>query len=385
MLRSIGKFIAFLFVLLFIIGLPLSLLAFDVGRVVFNPPFIKRLVTDEVTNSDLLPVVMEWYSERRAQERVDSGEALVGIDEPDILLLMSYLDRNDWKKIKTEVLTNPILEGWVSVSVDGFYEWIDTSDKYPQITWSMQPFKDHVLSKNSGDITHGEKAITIAFNKLPTCTRAEVDDFEARLAANPGKEVLYNLCNFTGWYGANNFDYGKDQFRQYLEALTDVVNNIPDRFNLTEEVKNLDEKEGVGPEAIKRELRLIRFFMTYAWLVPIILILLIVIFAVRSLREFGRWVGLPLIVGGLIALLPTLVYRPIIHWLLSAGPLSEVPDVIQPEAIRISNRLAAAAFQPMMIQAIIAMVLGIALAIFAFVGKKTRKEEPAPVSLTPMS
>ena len=379
MLRSIGKFIAFLFVLLFIIGLPLSLLAFDVGRVVFNPPFMKRLVTDEVTNSDLLPVVMEWYSERRAQERVDSGEALVGIDEPDIVLLMSYLDRNDWKKIKVEVLTNPILEEWVSISVDGFYDWIDSDDRNPQIAWAMRSFKDRVNSE------HGSNSITIAFNKLPPCTRTEVDDFEARLAANPGEEVLYNLCNFTGWYGANNFDYGKDQFRQYQDALTDVVNNIPDQFDLTKEVQNLEDQEGVGPEAIKSELRLIRFFMTYAWLVPIILILLIVIFAVSSLREFGRWLGVPLIVGGLIALLPTLVYRPIIHWLLSSGPLSEIPDIIQPEAIRISNRLAAAAFQPMMIQAIIAMVLGIALAIFAFVGKKPKKEEPAPVPLTPMS
>jgi hypothetical protein len=48
-----------------------------------------------VPHSDLIPVALEWFSGSRAQARVDSGEALTGINEPDVVLLMSFLDRND--------------------------------------------------------------------------------------------------------------------------------------------------------------------------------------------------------------------------------------------------------------------------------------------------
>jgi hypothetical protein len=80
---------------IFIITTPISLLAYDTGRIVFTPPLLKQILTYEVPHSDLIPVALEWFSGSRAQARVDSGEALTGINEPDVVLLMSFLDRND--------------------------------------------------------------------------------------------------------------------------------------------------------------------------------------------------------------------------------------------------------------------------------------------------
>lgn len=36
------------------ITVPLALLAYDTGRVIFNPPLLKRVLADEVVNSDLI-------------------------------------------------------------------------------------------------------------------------------------------------------------------------------------------------------------------------------------------------------------------------------------------------------------------------------------------
>ncbi|MCC7361674.1 MAG: hypothetical protein IT317_19475 [Anaerolineales bacterium] len=360
--RRNGCVMSVLYVLafLFVLVLPLALLAYNVGRVVFSPPLIKRVVADEVINSELLPIVLEWFSQRRAQERVDMGEALTGITEPDIVLLLSYMDRADWRNVKTEVLTAEILAGWVTDTVDATYAWIDTSDRVPPITWSLQPFKTRVLSE------HGVAAIVIAYDNLPPCQQAEIDDFLARQAAVPaGTEVLYNLCHFPK-------PWEEDQFNDYVNALEDVVANIPATFALTRELQQSgDDTQGVGPEVLKQYLRLIRLLYVWAWVVPLVLWLLILTLGVRTAPQLGRWGGVPLVLGGLLAVLPAVLYAVLITSLLAAGPLSEVPPVVRTEATRAILRLAAEVFRPMLIQAIILTGVGLLLALLLF------KRQPA--------
>jgi hypothetical protein len=182
------------------------------------------VVTDEVVNSDLIPVTLEWFSDQRAQERVDAGMTLAGIDEPDVVALIEMLDREDWRQIKAEVLPDEILAAWVSVTVDGVYAWIDSGDRVPQITWDMQAFKARVASE------HGANCIAIAYANLPPCTQAEIDDFLARLAsALAGMDVLYNLCQFPDPWRA-------DQYNDYVAALQGVAQNVPDQFALADEL-----------------------------------------------------------------------------------------------------------------------------------------------------
>lgn len=351
--------LAFLLALLAVVAIPLALLAFDIWRVVFNPPLVKAFLTDEVVSSDLIPVALEWFSDRRAEQRVESGEALTGIDEPDIVLLMSFLDRDDWRAIRQEVLTDEFLTHLVSVTVDGAYGWIDSAYRVPQVTYDLMPFVERVSSE------HGTNAIIIAYDNLPPCTQEEVDDFLYRQSlVPPGTEVLYNLCQFPEpWH--------EDQFSDYVNALFKVVDNVPPQFALTDELAaNAVDPEGVGPEALKRQLRLIRFLGGIAWVLPLIPLLLILVLVVRSLTGLSRWWGPPLLAGGLLSLLPTLVYRWLITGGLSGGVLSEVPEVVLQEALRVILRLADAIFQPMMLQALV--IMGVALALIVWSALKKR-------------
>jgi hypothetical protein len=361
-MNTILKFIGLLLALILIVVLPLVLLAYDLGHVVYNPPLIKSVITDEVINSNLIPVALEWFSDRRAQERVESGEALTGITEPDIVLLMSYLNRDDWRKIKAEVLTDEILTDWTSVTVDGVYAWIDTDYRVPQITWQLKPFKERV------DSEHGITCIKIAYGKLPPCTQAEIDDFETRLAAAPpNTEVLYNLCEFPDpWH--------EDQYNDYLAELQSIVKNVPDEFALTDELAQTRDIQGVGPEVLKNQLRLIRTLMNLAPFVPAILLLFLLILCVRSLKDLGRWWGLPLLVGGFASLLMPLTYRWLITNFLAAGPLSETPELVREEATRSILRLAAEVFRPMLFQALVVMAVGLLIiAIGAIKARQSKK------------
>lgn len=359
----IARLLALLVALTLMLALPLSLLAFDLWRVVFNPPLIKALLTDEVVNSDLIPIALEWFSDERAQQRVASGEALTGVDEPDIALLISFLDRDDWRAIKKELLTDEFLTHLVSVTVDGVYGWIDSAERVPQITWDLKPFVERVNSE------HGTNAITIAYDNLPPCKQEEIDDYLYRLSlVPPGVEILYNLCEFPDpWH--------EDQFTDYVNALFAVVDNVPTEFALTATLAGAADQSGVGPEALKQQLRLIRLLGGVAWALPLVLVLLIVALVVRSLPSLGRWLGAPLLVGGLIALLPALAYRYVITNVLAAGLLSETPDIIRPEVVRVIGRAADAVFQPLLIQAVVIVL--VALVLFAL-QMLTGRRKPAP-------
>jgi hypothetical protein len=360
-LTVFSRFIAFVCGLLLVIALPLCLLAFDVGRIVFNPPLVKQVATELVTSSDLIPAALQWFSEQRAEERYQLAEAAAWVGEPDVVQLIEFLDIDDWRTIRWEVLTDEMLADWVSVSVDGTYAWIDSEDHIPMITWDLQELINRV------DSEHGTKAITVAYDALPPCTDEQITDFKNRLdAAPPGTKVLYNLCEFPDPWHA-------DQFSDYIESLSDLVTNVPAQLALTEELSRIEDTQGVGPEIIKGQLRLIRTLMTWAPLIPVLFLVLILVFAVRSLRGLGRWWGIPLTLGSLLALLGALVYRPPIIWFLGAGPLSEVPPLIRDEASTGILQLAVEAFRPLLWQSLVITLIGLALIVVSFVVKEKQK------------
>lgn len=355
----LARAVAFLLAILFIIFLPIALLAFDARQVVFNPTRVKQAVAEEAVNHDLIPAGLAWFSERRARERVEQAEALGGDEEPDIGLLMSFLDDRDWKAIKDEVLTPEILTGWVSETVDQTYAWIDSADAVPQITWTAQDFKKRVNSE------HGRKAILIAYARLPPCTQGEVNDFLDRLDTAGDRPVLYNLCQFPD-------PWKEDQLQDYADAVNEVAGKIPDKFPLTRELqaaKAVDpEPDPEAAEAVKQPLRLLRLAGQWAWAAPVLLLVLITALAVRSFKSLTRWWGVPLLAGGLIALLPSLAYGPLIASGLAT--LTESPGLFRDEAARAVTRLASAVFQPLLLQAGIVVLVGILLVALSRLGRK---------------
>lgn len=367
-MRILGKFIAFLLVLLLIIALPLSLLSYDVGRVLFNQGLVNEILTNILVDSDLMPIALKYYVEQRVEERYGTGEAIAWQDEPSIIDLLSFVDVDDWKTIRKEVLTDEILREWVSITVDGVYAWIDSDDLVPKIVWSMQSFKEQVSSRG------GHNAVQFIYDALPPCTEQEVADFKARAAATEGGiEVFYNLCQFPDIYGL-------DQVDDYHDALVAIVEYIPDEFFLTEELSSLLDVQGISPLTIKAQLLLIRTSMRWAPLIPVVLLLLILLFAVRSLRELGNWWGIPLLLGGLLSLGLGLVYRTAIISALSFGSFNEIPPLVREEALSGIMLLAAEIFKPVIWQSLIVVVLGTMLIIVGVAVRPKKSVEQEAVA-----
>lgn len=360
--------LAFFIALAFVACLPLALLAFNVNRVVFDAPLVKRVVTKEVTESDLIAVTLQWLAQKRAQERVLTGEAQTAIREPDALKALQFPDLDAWRKIRALVLPNQFLAQWTATTIDGVYGWIDSTDQIPNIILDFRAWKNQMKSAN------GHQAIQIVYDSLPACKQADIDDFLKRLAATPpGKEILYNLytpCMFPA-------PWRSDQNQDYLDSRDEIMDNAPDIFNLPQELARVDKQAGVGADALKQQLKTIRLLGWAALVVPLGLIALLVLLGVRSQIGIARWLGLPLLVGGLLSLLPTLTYSLVVGSVLTAGPMSEVPKQVTAEFTRAFGVLLAEIFNPMLIESLALMLIGLIVVIVGIARKSVSVPKPS--------
>jgi len=361
-MKFIARFLAFMVAIVFILFLPLSLLGFNAGRVVFNRPLLKTVLTEAVTESQLIPAALARFSEEVSRQVVLGTEA-----ETDLAAVLLSLTQEGWQTIRVELLSDDILAGWVSSSVDGFYAWIDSEEPAPRFLLDMQSFKARVNSD------HGLRTLEIAYNALPACTDAQLTQFLAFLeTAVPGSNVYYPPCQFPDLYR-------DDQLTDYLNSLLEVVNVLPDTFELPlqNDTPPSSNQSGEGWQRLKTTLRLLQSTYWLGLVISVVLFALICLFAIRSVRDFARWGGIPLALAGIVAIILSWLPGAFLTGILVSGPLQDTSPVLRDEVLQVFSRLSQAVFSPMMLQGVIIFVVGglILVVVGGMMGKqKTMKK-----------
>mgnify|MGYP000860863934 FL=1 len=343
--------------ILFVISLLLTVSGFDLYRVMFDSTRVKDLLFSEIRETNLVPAVLENFSLKRANERIATGEALSGVSEPDIPLLLSFMQMEDWIRIRDLLLEDEFVSHLVSVSVDGTYAWIDSKDLIPQIVWRMDPLKEALVGEP------GRQSIMVGYDSLPQCTEEQMADFTARLAASPpGVEVLYNLCAFPP-------PWEDDQIDDYTNALIDVNNNIPIEYSFSSMLENNQVVSTKSVALLKSLLKGIRFFGQWGWVVTLLLLGLIILVTRRSFKRMCGWIGVPLVVSGGVLLVQYLLSKGLIYQWLMGLILSQTSDMVRQEVAASLTRLAAEVNRPLLLQLLIILVLGIGLLVLRKVVK----------------
>jgi hypothetical protein len=338
----------------------LTVVGFDIWRVAFDPTLVKGMLTDEFVDSPLIPRVLENLSQRRAQERIESGESLSGVNEPDIMLLISFLDFDDWNEMRRLIVTDEFITHLISVTVDSFYDWLDSSDPSPKFVWDVTALKDNLTGQAGMD------AIMVAYRALPECTDQELADFEARLGAMPpGVEILYNLCQFPG-------DFGEDQIGDYVNALVDVSDNVPDEYDFS---RMLGGEQSSGFfMAAKMLLRAFRTLGPFLWAVPLVVLILMGAIGVRSWGDAGGWLGVPLLLSGGLVLGGTYSSRAAMLSALYNRFGENISPLLREELQSSYYGLSGHVFQPMLIQGAVIAGIGLVLIVLGIVLGKKKKQ-----------
>ena len=366
LLNAILKFLAFLIAGVLIIALPVSLLAYNTGEVLFSQEQISAIATDVIIDSELISSSLEFLTNNQATDiskRIQETERPEG-RELNLFNLIYFMEEDHWMEFRRALIDDEVIRGWIESTVNGFFNWLNSDDRVPFISWDLNP----VINKMKGP--EGRDAVVAFYDSLPNCDPVQMEE----LQTNPGDplprgKMVMELCKLSTFPHA-------EQIRVYEDVLKMVVDATPTEFNATQALLKQGEQIN-GVYTLKWRLRDIRYNLDTALLIPIGLLFLILFFGVRSMEGLGQWFGIPILGGGLIALVTALLFRPLWRGWISERIPEAVPrtSLLYHELIDGSTRVLSPIFNPLTWQAFILILIGAGLVAMGFILRVRRLGE----------
>jgi len=276
-LHVAAKITAGLLAMAFVITLPLSLVAFNIGRIAFSPERMTAVLNDTIAETGgLRQLVLDSLTSASAPS---PGEGNL-----DLSRALSFLTPQD-RAVLGEELTPP---GWakeqMGVVVAGVYDWIDNDRARPELVVDIAPLKAALLSGGANDL------VEIVVDSWPPCTVAEMA--EMGLGALLGEQKLV-LCE------------PPEPLRSGLVGILNVsiaasLRALPDQMSLSQP----GVSRPASPELMKtkQRIRTVRALTAWSWLLSPALLGLVMAFAIRTWRGLALWWGVPLMLGALLTL-----------------------------------------------------------------------------------
>ena len=362
----ISKFIAFILAGILILALPLSLLVYNMGEVIFDQENVNRIAAAIFLDSDIIPAAMEIVTNQQAEEisqKIEDTDQPEG-QELDLFTLVYSMEERNWKNFREALLSDQVIGGWIRDTVNGFYRWLDTEEAIPQIRWNMMPLIEYMEGPE------GEEAMVAFYDSLPDCTDLQMEEMQTQPGDQlPRAMMVKELCKLSTFPHA-------EQIKVYSDVLQMVINTIPQEYNATQAfLKSGEEISGVY--TLKWNIRRLRVSLAAALLIPIGLLFLILIFGVRSMDGLGQWWGIPLVGGSLITLISALLYKPLWTGILTELMPEAIPQtsLLYHELIDGSARLLAPVFNPLRWQSFLILLIGVGLLAMGLIMKMRKSGE----------
>ncbi len=262
--RTLSRLAAGVFGVIFAITLPLTLVAFSWGRVLFSAQEVTEIFTDELVGSGAL---QEIAIEVMLNQVPREGEGLAAG-------ILDFLGRQRLDEMLRELLPEEWAEGQVRANIESLYAWLDNDRLLPELSLDVQPLKDRLLSGGA------EKLATTVVSSWPACGQEQV---EVLLREGiPRGELPAFLCQ------------PPEPLRATVVAVaTDLVLRQVAELPATVEIGEGGPSDANPQELMefKDRLRSLRAFSRAGWLLPLSMLGLIVAVAVRSWPQLLRWWG----------------------------------------------------------------------------------------------
>lgn len=368
-LNAILKFIAFILAGVLIAALPISLLIHNIGEVIFDEEEISLIAKEVIVNSDVIPAALEFATNRQAAEistKIEDTERPEGRGLNLNNLIFSMKDK-DWIDFKAALLDDEMLARLISETVSSLFDWLDSEDPLPRITWNMEP----LIQNMSGE--RGKEAVKAYYESLPDCTDLQMEEMQTQPGEPlPRVKMVEELCKLSTFPHA-------EQIEVYNDVMKMVVDATPREFDATQSILKGGEQTR-GAYTAKWRIRTYRYNMDIVLLVPLALLFLILIFGVRSLESLGQWWGIPLIGGGLIALLSSLLSGTLWRGYLTGNMPGDIPQtsLLYHQIVESTSRVVAPIFNPLIWQSFVILLIGAGLFTMSFILRIRRVGDRPP-------
>ncbi len=330
------KAIAVLMAIVLILSIPLALGARSFGRVLFRPAILTEVLRQSILSSPVL--------EDAVQENQLSREffGLISDGEDEIGRYFEYLSPGERDEIFRALLPQDWLENQFAQLLLDFFHWLDDDRAYPQLALEVSPLKAKLLR---GGIT---TFVDVIVDSWPSCKPDQVDRMQQSFFE---RGVLpQELCEPPEPMRSRVVDLASIGFEEQVRLLPGTIPLIePD----------------AAPEdmlALKEQLRFYRAITLWGWMLPLSLLGLIMAFAIRHWRDFGRWWGLPLLLGGVGTFFLAMLLGVGREDLVSTWAGSVAPGTIFQDLVRdILEALYTAGLRPLWLQSVVIIALALLL------------------------
>jgi len=294
----IGRAIALLLGLAFVVSLPLSILALAWGRVLFSPELMTDILAAELVDSGALQRgAVEAFLQRSGPEGEPNPEAGS----------LDFLDRQELDRLVETLFPPEWAHDQMRVNVEILYAWIDSDLAQPAFQLDIQPLKDRLQAGGAQEL------VTVIVDSWPVCSVEQIQQLEREMVV--GGELPSISCEPPEPLRSRLMNSG-------TELLLDRSRSLPSSSPLTGEASATEDQQGLT--TFKRGLRFLRELSDVGWMLPISLLGLIVALAVRSWPALLRWWGAPLSGAGLSSFITLFISRGIIDQARASESLRSV-------------------------------------------------------------
>lgn len=263
----------------------------------------------------------------------------------------------DWQSAISTLIPPEELKALANSTLDSTFDYLNSRTDSAVI--SLLPFKSHLAGPA------GVESILQLLRARPTCTVDQI--IELTFAAISGGDLIF--CNPP--------PEAVQIVRPLIESqLQFITLGFPDQITL------ISTQQGGTPEDPRLNLKITRTIMQITPLFPMVFLLGLTIFAVRSLIDWLKWWGLPFLFTGLISFLIAVpgasLVGFIIQWLLERQAAGLIPPVLLSTLRETVSAVAREILSPVAIVGLALAAMGLIMVLVAVFLGYTQKDRTIP-------
>jgi hypothetical protein len=345
------KIIAVVLVVGLILSMPIALAGRSFGRVIFRPAILTSVLRNSVLGSGALEGMIQGNVLTR-----EIFESLSG-REDEIGRYLEYLSPGEREEILLALLPPHWIEDQFSEGIREFFAWMDDDRALPKLALDIRPLKAQLFGGGINTF------VDVVVDSWPSCKPDQVEAMQQ--AFFEGGSLPEELCEPPEPMRSRVVDLASIGFEEQVRSL-------PEEVPLIEPGAPIENYL-----AVKEQLRFFRAITLWGWMLPLSLLGLIMAFAIRKWRDFGRWWGVPLLLGGVGTLFIAFVMSAlreefITSWVTNIIPTGGVQDILHTSL----NALYGAGLRLLWLQGFIVVGIGLVLWLVSRRGKQ--KPSPMP-------
>ena len=331
MMKQIGNFLAGICAVIFVFSAVIAITLFNIDQKAFSPETYKAAFKEQ----GLYAASPSIFTDMIYSSVENSSNASI---------LLSVLNKDQMRFVIASLLPPNELEALMDGAFDSFFNFLN--GQTDSISISLISIKQHIVSEG------GVQVFTQILRTQPDCTPEQLLQMGAGLLSS---NATLMMCN------------PPDEVMNLVTPLIQtqlqvIASNFPDQLTLT-------GSDQAGLIEFRTRLGRVRAAMRITPAIPVVFLFAIVIFAVRSLRGWLNWWGVPFLVTGVSCLFIALIGAPLVRFFIETVILrgnADMPAVFLDMMRNVLGSIVDLILSPIAIEGIILALVGASMIVGAY-------------------